>query len=118
MPADKLAAGAKATLGAVNDGYLTAETIEAAGQDFDETQHSLRKRWKAPHGLPIHRIKRRDGDRDLSTDRLSLSSRLMRRGERVCIGLGDLRRIVDDGAGTAIRLNAEVRGGVGAQQQD
>ena len=46
------------------------------------------------------------------------SSRLMRHCKRVCIGLGDLWRIVDDGAGTAIRLNAEVRGGVGAQQQD
>ena len=60
--ADKVAARAKAkvTLGAIVDRYLTARNSKLRTKTFDEIERYLRKHWRTLHGLPIHRIERRD----------------------------------------------------------
>jgi len=60
--ADKLAARAKAkvTLSAVVDSYLAARKSKLRVKTFDESERYLRKHWRSLHGLPIHRIERRD----------------------------------------------------------
>jgi integrase len=60
--AEKLAARAKAkvTLGAVVDAYLAAKKDDLRPKTFDETERYLRKHWRLLHGLPIHKIERRD----------------------------------------------------------
>ena len=60
--ADKLVARAKAkvTLGAIIDRYLTARSAKLRTKTFDEIERYLRKHWRTLHGLPIHRIERRD----------------------------------------------------------
>lgn len=60
--ADKLAARAKAkvTLGAIVDKYLNARGVKLRPKTFDEAERYLRKHWRSLHGLPLHRIERRD----------------------------------------------------------
>jgi integrase len=60
--ADKATARAKAavTLSAVVDTYLASKTATLRPKSFDEIERYLRKSWKPLHGLPIHKIERRD----------------------------------------------------------
>jgi integrase len=60
--ADKFAERAKAakTLGAVIDTYLAARQAAWRPKSFSEIERYLRKSWRPLHGLPVHKIERRD----------------------------------------------------------
>jgi integrase len=60
--AEKIAARVKAkvTIGAVIESYLADRKSKLRAKTFDETERYLRKHWRPLHGLPIHKIKRRD----------------------------------------------------------
>jgi integrase len=60
--ADKLLTRAKAsiTLIAVIESYLGAKKASLRPKSFEETGRYLRKHWRPLHGLPVHKIERRN----------------------------------------------------------